>query len=131
MTEEIKRFATSGNPCFLSSSSAVAVLLYCCVPRARIVAPDTSGEGEHIRSAETMGAEKEIVNAPALAAGVEVLRTGLTSFESSTRQMKSIFEDFEGRLGKLEGEMLPMKDISAKLTTSRRNIINAISKVTS
>lgn len=75
-----------------------------------------------------MGAEKEIISAAALAAGVETLSTGLTRFESSTGQMKSIFEDFEGRLKKLEGEMLPMKDISAKLTTARRNIANAIAK---
>lgn len=76
-----------------------------------------------------MGADKEILNEAALASGVETLRSGLASFDSSTRQMKSIFDDFEGRLGKLEGEMLPMKEISAKLTTSRRNIISAIGKV--
>lgn len=76
-----------------------------------------------------MGADKEIVNAAALAVGVETLGAGLSSFESSTRQMKGICEDFEGRLGKLEGEMLPMKEISAKLSTSRRNIISAIGKV--
>lgn len=76
-----------------------------------------------------MGADKDILNAAALASGVETLRSGLASFDSSTRQMKSIFDDFEGRLGKLEGEMLPMKEISAKLTTSRRNIIGAIGKV--
>lgn len=76
-----------------------------------------------------MGADKEIVNAAALAVGVETLGAGLTSFESSTRQMKGICEDFEGRLGKLEREMLPMKEISAKLSTSRRNIIGAIGKV--
>ncbi|CAM9923920.1 unnamed protein product [Ectocarpus sp. 6 AP-2014] len=78
-----------------------------------------------------MGAEKEIVNAAALAKGVEILGAGLTSFESSTRQMKGICEDFEGRLGKLEREMLPMKEISAKLSTSRRNIISAIEKMES
>ncbi|CAM9860019.1 unnamed protein product, partial [Laminaria digitata] len=77
------------------------------------------------------GADKDILNAAALASGVETLRAGLTGFDSSTRQMKSIFDDFEGRLGKLEGEMLPMKEISAKLTTSRRNIINAIGKLES
>lgn len=76
-----------------------------------------------------MGANKEIVNAAALAVGVETLRAGLTSFESSTRKMKGICEDFEGRLGKLENEMLPMKEISAKLSTSRTNIISAIGKV--
>lgn len=80
-------------------------------------------------SGPNMGADKEIVNAAALAAGVETLSTGLTSFESSTRKMKGICEDFEGRLGKLEREMLPMKEISAKLSTSRRNIISAIGKV--
>lgn len=76
-----------------------------------------------------MGADKEIANAAALAVAVETLGAGLTSFESSTRQMKGICEDFEGRLGKLEREMLPMKEISAKLSTSRRNIISAIEKV--
>lgn len=76
-----------------------------------------------------MGADKEIVNAAALAVGVETLRVGLSGFESSTRQMKGICEDFEGRLGKLENEMLPMKEISAKLSTSRKNIISAIGKV--
>lgn len=80
-------------------------------------------------AAAIMGADKDILNEAALASGVETLRSGLASFESSTRQMKSIFDDFEGRLGKLEGEMLPMKEISAKLTTSRRNIISAIGKV--
>eukprot|EP00903_Cladosiphon_okamuranus_P005829 g5770.t1 len=78
-----------------------------------------------------MGADKEIVNAAALAVGVETLGAGLSSFESSTRQMKGICEDFEGRLGKLEREMLPMKEISAKLSTSRRNIISAIGKMES
>lgn len=77
----------------------------------------------------TMGTDKEILSAAALGSGVETLRAGLTSFESSTGQMKSIFEDFEGRLNKLEREMLPMKDISAKLTIARRNITTAIAKV--
>lgn len=86
-------------------------------------------ERQGYQQARRMGAEKEIVNAAALAKGVEVLGAGLTSFESSTRQMKGICEDFEGRLGKLEREMLPMKEISAKLSTSRRNIISAIEKV--
>lgn len=76
-----------------------------------------------------MGAQKEILSAAALAGSVETLRTGLTGFESSTGQMKSIFEEFEERLGKLESEMLPMKDISAKLTMARRNISSAIAKV--
>ncbi|CAM9731225.1 unnamed protein product, partial [Hapterophycus canaliculatus] len=78
-----------------------------------------------------MGADKEIANAAALAVAVETLGAGLTSFESSTRQMKGICEDFEGRLGKLEREMLPMKEISAKLSSSRRNIISAIEKMES
>lgn len=76
-----------------------------------------------------MGAEKEISSAVELAGSVETLRAGLTEFESSTGQMSTIFQDFEGRLGKLEREMLPMKDISAKLTTARRNITSAIAKV--
>lgn len=76
-----------------------------------------------------MGEGKEISSAAALAGGVETLRAGLASFESSTGQMKSIFQDFEGRLGKLESEMLPMKDINTKLTIARRNITSAISRV--
>lgn len=76
-----------------------------------------------------MGAEKEIASAAALSGGVETLRAGLSNFESATGQMNSIFQDFEGRLGRLEGEMLPMKDISAKLTMARRNITLAINKV--
>lgn len=76
-----------------------------------------------------MGEGKDISSAAALAGGVETLRAGLASFESSTGQMKSIFQDFEGRLGKLESEMLPMKDISTKLTIARRNITSAISRV--
>lgn len=76
-----------------------------------------------------MGAEKEVLNAAVLVAGVDALQAGLASFESSTGQMKSIFEDFEGRLHKLEGEMLPMKEISTRLSLARRNITNAMSKV--
>lgn len=77
----------------------------------------------------TMGAEKEISSAVALAGCVDTLRIGLTSFEVSAGQMTAIFQDFEGRLSKLESEMLPMKDISAKLTMARRNISSAIAKV--
>ena len=73
--------------------------------------------------------EKEILDAVALASGVEMLQSGLTGYESTTGHMKSIFEDFEGRLNKLEGEMLPMKTISEKLTLARRNITSATSKV--
>lgn len=76
-----------------------------------------------------MGVEKEISSAAALAGGVDVLQSGLSNFESCTNQMNTIFQDFEGRLGRLEGEMLPMKDISAKLTLARRNITSAINKV--
>lgn len=76
-----------------------------------------------------MKVEKDILDAASLASGVETLQSGLTNFEVTTGQMKSIFEDFEGRLNKLEGEMLPMKDISAKLTLARGNITSAIVKV--
>lgn len=76
-----------------------------------------------------MKVEKDILDAASLASGVETLQSGLTSFEATTGQMKSIFEDFEGRLNRLEGEMLPMKDISTKLTLARSNITSAIGKV--
>lgn len=76
-----------------------------------------------------MGVEKEIASAAALTEGVDTLRAGLSNFESCTGQMNTIFQDFESRLGRLEGEMLPMKDISAKLTMARRNITSAINKV--
>ncbi|CAM9714085.1 unnamed protein product, partial [Choristocarpus tenellus] len=62
-------------------------------------------------------------------AAVDTLRAGLRNFEQASTQMSGIYDNFETRLGKLEKEILPMKNISENLSLARRNITKAIAKV--
>ncbi|CAM9617289.1 unnamed protein product, partial [Discosporangium mesarthrocarpum] len=76
-----------------------------------------------------MSADVDGSRTVASGAAVNTLHEGLRSFEQSATQMTTIFEKFDTRLGKLEREMLPMKDISENLTLARRNITKTIAKM--
>ncbi|CAM9354665.1 unnamed protein product [Phaeothamnion confervicola] len=73
--------------------------------------------------------QQHVVDSDVLASGVDSLREGLRTFEQSAREMDGIYESFERRLGHLESDMLPMKDISSKLNVARRNITKAVEKM--